>query len=98
MKKTILAGLLFITLDAAAQTKNDTTHNHGTRIPVVDSVIQPTNSTPLLTYQDVAYLRDSVLANAPYKYAPALNQVFGWLEQQIAVRAREFVDKQKKRR
>ena len=100
MKKLITLTLIILSLGAAAQ-KKDTTMKvvydiSGHFAIPKDTLLAPNNATPLLTYADIQYLHDSVLQNMPYKFAPAADQIFGWLNQQIQLRAREFVDKQKK--
>ncbi len=62
-----------------------------------DSIIQPTVNTPLLSYGDLQYLRDSALQNMPYKYAPIIDQILEWLTQRIRLRANEYIQAQTKK-
>lgn len=94
MKKVLTLLALLISLGAFAQ-KKDTTNKKPDSLK--ETIIQPNNETPLLNYDDVIFLRDSVLANVPYKFAPILDQVFQYLQQRIQARAQEYMTKQAKK-
>lgn len=98
MKKVLTLLALLISLGAFAQ-KKDTTNKKPDSLKAAGAsgIIQPNNETPLLNYDDVIFLRDSVLANVPYKFAPILDQVFQYLQQRIQARAQEYMTKQAKK-
>lgn len=84
-KNLFILSLLLPSLGAAAQTK-----------PAKDTVkpVPATISTPLLTYQDIQALNDSLLSTFPYKYAPVIDPVVNWLNRRFQQRAAEYLDRQ----
>jgi hypothetical protein len=57
------------------------------------SIIQPTDSTMLLTYKDFQELSQAILGDVPAKYA---NPITNWLQQRFQQRAQEYALKPKK--
>lgn len=95
MKKLLFVSFLFISASAFAQSKP--VAKKDSVFAKKDSVIQPTAFTPLLSYYDIKFLQDSVLQNAPYKYAPVLDQVIQWLTTRVQQKASEYIAAQKKK-